>query len=661
MLKRQHGGGGEKCHLLVVHHRLESRAHRHLGLAVADVAAQKAVHRRGRLHVALDVGNGVRLVEREIPLKGVVKLPLPMRVGAERVAGNRFARGVQFEELFGHVAHGLLDARLCPFPRCAAELVERWLRGAAVFLDEVEPLDRHEQLVFAGVSQLHELLHGVADAYLLETHKLADAVIHMNHEVFNLQIPQVRQERLRDGPMAIAFALGLGALLFEDVGFGNNLKLSAGETKALRQLADRDVDRNVQQLVGTIDQHTAKAVLFEHLGGALGPPFRTGDKQYRVAALAHALQFGDPFLDAAAEFNGRLAWNVECPVRGLADRQLVDSRGARQFRDDILPGDEQFGRRRCLRVFLAGLLKTCRDLLGEPGRLRGHFLFFENDEREVAIVGKVVEKGRRARFLGQRDNRRLIERLDRSLCRWIVPADGFDVVADELDTDRIVGTGRKVIDDAATDAEFAVLVDRIFARKAGIGQEIAERDRIEIETVPNLNRGRLEIGRRAETRHQGGGRGPHNPRTPARNPVQGRCPLGRHAEVGRQAAVGIDLQRGKRLDGFLERCGRCTLERRHEESGIDAKPIDVLIGRDHDDRHGIPAIAGLHRHEERLGGRRQPPDMRGGRIHSRPRRGGLEQGLKVEGRRSRHSYVVSSWTVSFQLSQTLSTLPRRRP
>ena len=33
------------------------------------------------------------------------------------------------------------------------------LRRAAVLLDQVEPLDGNEQLVFAGVAQLHELLH----------------------------------------------------------------------------------------------------------------------------------------------------------------------------------------------------------------------------------------------------------------------------------------------------------------------------------------------------------------------------------------------------------------------------------------------------------------------------------------------------------------------
>ena len=57
MLKRQHRRRREERHLLAVHHRLERGAHRDFGLAVADVAAQQAVHRRRRFHVALDVGD----------------------------------------------------------------------------------------------------------------------------------------------------------------------------------------------------------------------------------------------------------------------------------------------------------------------------------------------------------------------------------------------------------------------------------------------------------------------------------------------------------------------------------------------------------------------------------------------------------------------------
>ena len=47
MLERQHRRRREEGHLLTVHDGLEGGAHRHLGLAVADIAAQQPIHRRG--------------------------------------------------------------------------------------------------------------------------------------------------------------------------------------------------------------------------------------------------------------------------------------------------------------------------------------------------------------------------------------------------------------------------------------------------------------------------------------------------------------------------------------------------------------------------------------------------------------------------------------
>ena len=161
VLKREHGRRREERDLLAVHHRLEGGAHRDLGLAVADVAAEQAIHRRRRFHVALDVGDRRLLVERQVVLERVFEFLLPVRVRAERVAGHGLARGVELEQLLGHVAHRLLDARLRALPRRAAEAIDRRLRRAGVLLDEIEPLDRHEQLVVAGVAQLEEFLHGV--------------------------------------------------------------------------------------------------------------------------------------------------------------------------------------------------------------------------------------------------------------------------------------------------------------------------------------------------------------------------------------------------------------------------------------------------------------------------------------------------------------------
>ena len=52
VLEGEHGRRREEGDLLAFHHRLERGAHRDFGLAVPDVAAEQAVHRRRRLHVA---------------------------------------------------------------------------------------------------------------------------------------------------------------------------------------------------------------------------------------------------------------------------------------------------------------------------------------------------------------------------------------------------------------------------------------------------------------------------------------------------------------------------------------------------------------------------------------------------------------------------------
>ena len=140
--------------------------------------------------------DGRLLVRRQLVLERVLEFLLPVRIGAERVAGNGLARGVELEQLFGHVAHGLLDPGLRALPRRAAEPVDRRPRRAGVLLDEIEPLDRDEQLVVAGVAQLEELLLAVADADLLQADEHADAVIDVDDEVADLQVAQVREKRL---------------------------------------------------------------------------------------------------------------------------------------------------------------------------------------------------------------------------------------------------------------------------------------------------------------------------------------------------------------------------------------------------------------------------------------------------------------------------------
>ena len=146
VLEGEDGRRGQEGDLLAIHDGLEGRAHSDFRLAVAHVAAEQPIHRRRSFHVGLDVGNRRRLVWRQIVRKAAFEFLLPVRVCGERVAGDCFTRGVELEQLFGHVAHRLLDARLGLLPRLAAQPIDGRTGSAGVLLDEIRPFDRHEQL-----------------------------------------------------------------------------------------------------------------------------------------------------------------------------------------------------------------------------------------------------------------------------------------------------------------------------------------------------------------------------------------------------------------------------------------------------------------------------------------------------------------------------------
>ena len=86
VLLGEHRGGHQHGDLLAVHDRLEGGAQRHLGLAVAHVAADQAVHGLGPLHVPLHVADGLQLVGRLVVGEGRLELLLPGRVDREGVA-----------------------------------------------------------------------------------------------------------------------------------------------------------------------------------------------------------------------------------------------------------------------------------------------------------------------------------------------------------------------------------------------------------------------------------------------------------------------------------------------------------------------------------------------------------------------------------------------
>ena len=109
---------------------LEGGAQGDLGLAVADVAADEAVHGVRRLHVVLDLVDGLGLVLGLLEGEGVLEPPRELAVGREGEAGDGLPGGVELQQLAGHLDDGLARARLDRLPVRAAELVERRRRAA---------------------------------------------------------------------------------------------------------------------------------------------------------------------------------------------------------------------------------------------------------------------------------------------------------------------------------------------------------------------------------------------------------------------------------------------------------------------------------------------------------------------------------------------------
>ena len=197
VLEGEDRGGREHGDLLVVADGLECRAHGDFRLAVADVAAEQAVHGLGRFHVAHDVGDGLRLVFGLVELEGVFELAHEVVARGERVALGHFAFGVELEQFVGHVFHGLAHAGFRLGPRLRAEMTERWLGafGRTVFLNQVEARERDVEARAFGVFEQHEFGVAVALIDFFQALILADAVFDVDDVVSDLQVAEVGEER----------------------------------------------------------------------------------------------------------------------------------------------------------------------------------------------------------------------------------------------------------------------------------------------------------------------------------------------------------------------------------------------------------------------------------------------------------------------------------
>ena len=158
---------------------LERRADRDLGLAVAHVAADQAVHRLVGLHVGLDVRDGGELVGRLLERERRLHLQLPRRVRRRTRSPLTVARRAYRSTRSKASLRAAL--RALPVARDQSAVFRRVTRGARpsgpdVLRDAVELLDRHVELVALRVLEQQVVALHAEDLAARELAEERDAV-----------------------------------------------------------------------------------------------------------------------------------------------------------------------------------------------------------------------------------------------------------------------------------------------------------------------------------------------------------------------------------------------------------------------------------------------------------------------------------------------------
>ena len=202
VLLGQNGRGAEHHDLATGVHALKRRAQGDLGLAKAHIAAQQAVHGLGRLHVGLNVSDGLQLVARLVVRKALLHLDLLGRVGWAGDTGNRRAARIQIDQvkrqLFGVLARLIGGTR----PVGGVKPGQAWLVtvGANITRNAVDLLQRHVELVAVGIFQQKVVALLAAHFLARDLAKERDAVSGVHHVVARLK----RERDLRNVHLAAA-------------------------------------------------------------------------------------------------------------------------------------------------------------------------------------------------------------------------------------------------------------------------------------------------------------------------------------------------------------------------------------------------------------------------------------------------------------------------
>ena len=449
MLLRQHCRRCQHRNLLAVHHSLKSRTNRHFGLAIANVAAQKALHRLRLFHICLDFGNRLKLVRRFLIREGLLKLLLHHRIGAERMTRHNLALRIQLQQLLCQLRNRLRRLRRRALPILAAHLrqTRHTALAADILVQHIYLLNRHIQLILASISQKQIIAVYAVDEHILYAHITANAMHLMHNIVTSLDIRKILQL------LALIFGMQALALLHTEdivlrqqqpvcipeaesvvkvaIGHVNYARLELLHSKAALQLV-------IAQIVGKAARLDA-AGKHNHRRNAVGQPvLQILNKQINIFIIgrhtAHRNIQGRQTAQIAVCQRGNKLHALLCALR----QQLILFK---QLRSVLL-------------VFLIQLFQHGENV---------HRLI-DNDERFRRTISKNICIISSQRLVhDERRNLHAFERLQAALSIYIKAAHGVQLIVEPFNTHRRIAVNRIDIQNITAQAELSQRVDLLRA------------------------------------------------------------------------------------------------------------------------------------------------------------------------------------------------------
>ncbi len=535
-------GGHEHHHLLAVGRGLVRGSQRHLRLAVADVAADQAVHRPRLLHPGLDRVDRLHLVGRLAIWEGGLEGELELAVRSEGVAAPHLALGVEIEELARHRLRGAARPGLHVLPALPAERAELGLAavGAEVPADPGELIRWREDPVAIAVLELQVVAGHPGEGLGVEAREARDAVVLVDDVVADAQLhgrrelgscrhrgrrpPAVNQRPLRDD----------GELQFGSEKALPNASLGEGDARPLRHLVAQEgrVDA-VQVVSGPL--RLAPALEADHRS-----VFRA-----------------DQLLELGLCLRERAGGELRAP---RPERVLLAGVGAE---GEVRPLSQWPGH---VHVELAGLVLVDRRAHVLPVVVERARNLLRRGDRDQGIVRNEIEGRQEAARIdvlavlgGELGRRRELDPVrvaERALGEDREPPQRLDLVAEQLDPHGAL-LGRRIdVEDVAADRELAALLDLVRPLVAGVRQQLGhvfQIDRLalmEDEAVgPELGIGNgLRQGDRARDDH----RGPRSGRQSIESSDSETGQMGRwlHVRVVGGPARRVEVNRAGRQKGM---------------------------------------------------------------------------------------------------------------